>query len=125
MMKEIRSRGPIIADFLVPFSFSYYSHGIFSDDHAQMLLQGVNCTIGGENINNKTLRDVHIEWQGINHSILIIGWGEENGIKFWICRNSYGTAWGESGHFRIRRSFDDFGIESGPSAYIHTYLLND
>lgn len=37
MMKELRSRGPIIADFEVPLSFSYYSTGIFSDDHDKML----------------------------------------------------------------------------------------
>jgi C1A family cysteine protease len=67
------------------------------------------------------LSDYKIEWEFVNHSILIIGWGydEKTGIKFWICRNSYGTEYGEQGgHFRIRRGSNDFGIESNPSAYI-------
>lgn len=33
MMQEIRSRGPISADFKTPFGFSFYKGGIFSDDH--------------------------------------------------------------------------------------------
>jgi Papain family cysteine protease len=37
MMKEIRCRGPIVADFDVPLSFSYYTEGIFSDDHEKEL----------------------------------------------------------------------------------------
>jgi len=37
MMKELRSRGPIIGDALVPVEFFYYTSGIFSDDHAKAL----------------------------------------------------------------------------------------
>jgi cathepsin C len=37
IMKEIRSRGPVVTDFLVPVTFSYYTSGIFSDDHEKEL----------------------------------------------------------------------------------------
>lgn len=37
MMKELRSRGPIVSDLAVPLGFSYYKQGIFSDDHAKSL----------------------------------------------------------------------------------------
>jgi len=33
MMKELRARGPIVSDLNVPLSFSYYTNGIFSDEH--------------------------------------------------------------------------------------------
>ena len=35
MMKELRARGPIVSDLAVPLSFSYYTSGIFSDDHEE------------------------------------------------------------------------------------------
>ncbi len=68
-----------------------------------------------------------IEWEYINHSIQIIGWGVEEGtnIKFWICRNSYGIHFGEEfGHFRVRRGSNDFGIESNPTTYVPEVLIS-
>lgn len=37
MMLEIRSKGPISADFKTPLGFAFYDGGIFSDDHVTEL----------------------------------------------------------------------------------------
>ena len=34
------------------------------------------------------------------HAIVLVGYDEENSC--WICKNSWGTSWGENGYFRIK-----------------------
>jgi len=40
----------------------------------------------------------------INHGVVAVGWGTENGVDYWLLRNSWGTRWGESGHLKIERN---------------------
>lgn len=31
------------------------------------------------------------------HAIKVLGWGEENGVPYWLCANSWNTDWGDNG----------------------------
>jgi cathepsin L len=43
----------------------------------------------------------------INHAVVLVGYGEENGEKYWLVRNSWSASWGEKGYIRLRRSSDE------------------
>jgi len=45
------------------------------------------------------------------HAVKFVGWGVENGAKYWKVANSWNPYWGEGGYFRIRRGNNEGGIE--------------
>ena len=52
-----------------------------------------------------------------DHEVVFVGYGTENGIDYWIVRNSWGYVWGDEGYFRIQRGINLCNIEYWP-AYV-------
>jgi len=46
----------------------------------------------------------------INHAVVLEGYGEENGVKYWLVRNSWSANYGEKGYIRILRTDDDDNV---------------
>jgi len=81
---EISAHGPIVAAFTVYEDFRTYKSGIYVHQSGQAL--------GG-------------------HAIRIVGYGTENGMKYWKIANSWSPNWGENGFFRMQRGVNMCGIE--------------
>jgi len=45
------------------------------------------------------------------HAVKILGWGIENGDKYWYVANSWNPDWGDHGFFKIMRGTNECGIE--------------
>mmetsp|Transcript_32565 Transcript_32565/g.93387 ORF Transcript_32565/g.93387 Transcript_32565/m.93387 type:complete len:522 (+) Transcript_32565:91-1656(+) len=89
MMRELFTGGPLVASFEPKPDIMYYNGGIY-----------------------KSVPNQRTEWEKVDHAVLLVGYGEERGKKYWVLQNSWGPEWGEDGFFRISRGTDESGIES-------------
>jgi len=48
--------------------------------------------------------------RALNHGMLLVGYGTENGIDYWLIKNSYGTSWGLRGYMKLQRGVNRCGI---------------
>ncbi|KAM9366463.1 cathepsin B isoform 1-T3 [Symphorus nematophorus] len=85
IQNEIYKNGPVEGAFTVYEDFLLYKSGVYQ----------------------------HVSGSGVGgHAIKILGWGEEDGVPYWLCANSWNTDWGDNGFFKFLRGSDHCGMES-------------
>ncbi|EOX91528.1 Granulin repeat cysteine protease family protein [Theobroma cacao] len=49
----------------------------------------------------------------LDHGVVAVGYGTDNGVDYWLVRNSWGNTWGEHGYIRIERNMDGYSGRCG------------
>ncbi|XP_068107738.1 cathepsin S-like [Hyperolius riggenbachi] len=48
-----------------------------------------------------------------NHAVLVVGYGSEDGVEYWLLKNSWGPSFGEQGYIKLARNhYNHCGIAS-------------
>ncbi|HMA82821.1 MAG TPA: C1 family peptidase, partial [Candidatus Thermoplasmatota archaeon] len=71
---KVIDHGPVVTSMVAYPDFDWYDGGIYEHPGSE-------------------------ENQFTNHGVVIVGFNDNPG--YWICKNSWGTSWGENGYFKI------------------------
>uniref|UniRef100_A0A0G4I6B5 Uncharacterized protein n=1 Tax=Chromera velia CCMP2878 TaxID=1169474 RepID=A0A0G4I6B5_9ALVE len=86
LMGAVASHGPVaVAIEADEMAFQFYSSGVFTS----------RC---GTNL---------------DHGVLVVGYGTEKGLNFWLVKNSWGASWGDKGYIKMVRNSSKASVGSG------------
>jgi len=94
MLTALVNTGPLAVSFNVTAAFQQYDGGVFVQPSAEVM------------------GDDEFVFGITNHVVEIYGYGTLDGTPYWSVRNSWGTSWGLSGDFMIRRGTNELNIET-------------
>jgi len=83
MKKLVYEHGAVVASVKSQGPFQDYGGGVFS-----------GCAPG----------------TSTDHAISVVGYGSENGVPYWLIKNSWGTGWGDNGFIKLERGSGMCGI---------------
>ncbi|GAV72806.1 Peptidase_C1 domain-containing protein/Inhibitor_I29 domain-containing protein [Cephalotus follicularis] len=79
---------PVSVAFQVVNGFRFYKSGVYTSD-----------TCG------TTPMDV-------NHAVVAVGYGVEDGVPYWLIKNSWGESWGDNGYFKMELGKNMCGVST-------------
>ena len=88
LKQAIFQNGPVSVAFQVVGDFRDYRTGVYVSN---------TCKNGPDDV---------------NHAVLAVGYGTENGTDYWIIKNSWGASWGDQGFFKMQRGVNMCGIQN-------------
>lgn len=87
-LKSALNQGPVsIAIEADQAGFQFYSKGVFSGRCGKRL----------------------------DHGVLMVGYGSDDGKDYWLVKNSWGESWGDGGYIKLVRGKDECGVADSAS----------
>jgi len=90
MRRELFDHGPVVVGIEVAPSMQMYDSGVYDSS-------------------------VHLpdqdHYERVNHAVLVTGFGEQDGKKYWNVQNSWGDTWGDGGYIKVARGKNTMNIE--------------
>lgn len=96
ILQELLENGPFVVSISPGYLFSSYKSGIYDED-------------------SKTWKQLNMkkpEWEKVDHSVVLVGFGIEDGIEYWKIQNSWGSNWGMNGFMKLRKGKNLMNVES-------------
>jgi len=88
----------------------YYIHGIVGKEQCNMTANDgdvqAGCIMYGASPEGEWTCDP----TAIDHAVLIVGYGEQDDLDYWVIKNSWSDAWGEEGYYRLVRGVNECGV---------------
>ncbi|KAF8034018.1 hypothetical protein BT93_C0332 [Corymbia citriodora subsp. variegata] len=77
---------PVSVAFEVAKGFQHYKSGVYTSD-----------TCGSTSMD-------------VNHAVVAVGYGVEDGVPYWLIKNSWGANWGNNGYFKMEMGKNMCGV---------------
>lgn len=101
MQYALVKNGPISIAFNA-VGMDYYEHGI------------TGCDTGTEYTEAGCISDPteygSCDPTALDHAVLIVGYGTEDDVDYWVIKNSWADEWGEDGYYRLLRGVNMCGV---------------
>ena len=96
ILHELLENGPFVVSISPGYLFSSYKSGIYDED-------------------SQTWKQLNIqkpEWEKVDHSVVLVGYGIENDVEYWTIQNSWGSNWGMNGFMKLKKGKNLMNVES-------------